>query len=307
MLCELAYAFPPRVADFLERDRNLKRNFREESVTDLLIASLTALEKFGVRVDLPDEPTTGGDMEWIYVAPKEIGGGRYLRLIIQAKRAQYCRSNGGYWYYHHLDHGVPPGNQAQVLMSYAASSAVGAATLPLYMFYHPASALVAAQNNRPAIEGVNVVFARLVAPIVQGGCKRSAKRVDSWRDNFMPLAELLCWPVQVLGASDPKAPSATNFMLGTQDFRLPTLGAAFHPDLVAGRMRRQANRFGASRSMPQIEPAEGLPEDIRRGVEGVSTKEDRKVLHRPRVIFTTEILRGSPEFAAADEISRQRG
>ena len=87
MLCELAHNFPLRIAELLERDRGLTRNFREETVTDLLMASLVGLEAFGVRVQFPDEPTTGGDMDWIYAAPLEINGGSYLRLILQAKRA----------------------------------------------------------------------------------------------------------------------------------------------------------------------------------------------------------------------------
>lgn len=104
MLCELAHSFPPRIAEFLERDRGLTRNFREETVTDLLMASLVGLEAFGIRVDFPDEPTTGGDMDWIFAAPLEINGGRYLRVLLQAKRAQFVKrkKSGGYWYYHHL-------------------------------------------------------------------------------------------------------------------------------------------------------------------------------------------------------------
>jgi hypothetical protein len=72
MLCDLARSFPPKVAELLERDRGLKRNFREESVTDLLMASLIGLEPFGIRVDFPDEPTTGGDMDWIFAAPHDM-------------------------------------------------------------------------------------------------------------------------------------------------------------------------------------------------------------------------------------------
>lgn len=128
MLCELAHSFPPRVAELLERDRGLKRNFREESITDVLMASLVGLEPFGIRVDFPDEPTTGGDMEWIFVAPLELNGGRYLRLILQAKRAQFAKLKvGGYWYYHHLDHGTPAGHQAQTLVGHSASAASEAA------------------------------------------------------------------------------------------------------------------------------------------------------------------------------------
>src|ERR1700734_3542592 len=103
MLCELAHQFPLHIAALLERDRSLTRNFREETVTDLLMASLVGLEAFGVRVQFPDEPTTGGDMDWIYVAPLEINGGRYLRLILQAKRASEVKlKKSRYWFYQYL-------------------------------------------------------------------------------------------------------------------------------------------------------------------------------------------------------------
>ena len=85
MLCELAYSFPPRIAELLERDRGLTRNFREETVTDFIMMSLVGLEAYGIQVDFPDKPTTGGDMDWIYAAPLEINGGRYLRLVLQAR------------------------------------------------------------------------------------------------------------------------------------------------------------------------------------------------------------------------------
>src|SRR5437764_3925489 len=75
MLCQLAKSFPDHVARLLERDRSLKRNFREETVTDLMMASLVALSPFGIHVDYPDERKTGADMDWIFAAPRETNGG----------------------------------------------------------------------------------------------------------------------------------------------------------------------------------------------------------------------------------------
>lgn len=102
-------------------------------------------------------------MDWIYAAPLEINGGRYLRLILQAKRATFAKlKSGGYWYYQHLDHGTPGGQQAQTLTAHASSSPGGMSTLPLYILYHPTSALEPVARSRPAIEGVNLIFARRV-------------------------------------------------------------------------------------------------------------------------------------------------
>lgn len=127
MLCEFANRFPRNLAILLERDRDLTRNFREETATDLLMMGLTPLQPLGVRVDFPDETVTGADMDWIYAAPHDVGGGSYLRLMIQAKRCKREKLKDGstYWYYDHLDHGAPKGSQAQTLVNYAASKPDG--------------------------------------------------------------------------------------------------------------------------------------------------------------------------------------
>jgi hypothetical protein len=284
----------------------LTRNFREETVTDLLMASLVGLEPFGVRVDFPDEPTTGGDMDWIYAAPLEINGGRYLRLILQAKRAKFAKlKTGGYWYYQHLDHGTPAGQQAQTLMAYASSSPGGMSTLPLYILYHPRSTLAPAVSGRPDIEGINLIFASNVASVVLGGCTRHEKKVDYWRDGFMPLSDILCWPVVV---GDPRAPpplDATRFIVGPTEVALPNLAGGFHPDIVARRLqyrRERAGIFGPQPEtpLPPIEAADGIPNDIRRAIDGHVTPEDRKALERPRVVLSTRIRREDPDFPRAE-------
>ncbi|YCI07035.1 hypothetical protein M1D34_31825 (plasmid) [Ensifer sp. D2-11] len=307
MLCELAHSLPPRIAELLERDRGLKRNFREETVTDLLMASLVGLEAFGIRVDFPDEPTTGGDMDWIFAAPLEIHGGRYLRLILQAKRAHFAKLKvGGYWYYHHLDHGKPAGQQAQTLVGYTGRSPAGMATLPLYILYHPISALTPATSNRPAIDGINLVFAHHVAPVVLGGCKKKQKKVDHWRDHFMPLSDILCWPAGITARGDPAASDATQFMIGPFQDVLPVITGAFHPDLVARRFRHRQEQISAPPAAQfVIEPADGIPPSIQRAIEGQVTAKDRRELKRPRVILTTSLSRTDRYFGRADELSRR--
>jgi hypothetical protein len=295
----------------LERDRNLTRNFREETVTDLLMASMVGLESFGIRVDFPDEPTTGGDMEWIYAAPLEVNGGRYLRLMLQAKRAQYAeRKRNSYWFYQHLDHGNPLGQQAQTLVGQAGSSPGGVTTLPLYIFYHATSATEPATRTLPAVEGINLVFADLVAPVVKGGCKIKDKKVERWRQHFLPLSELLCWPVAVTALPPPAPVGVTRFVVGGIEARLALLTGGFHPDLVAARLneRRSAARPPAAAGLPQprpIDPAESIPDDIRRAIDGKMTSEDRQGLKRPRVILTTRLTRESPDFKTVDALSRR--
>jgi hypothetical protein len=308
VLCEFAHRFPIHLADLFERDRHLTRNFREETGTDLLMMGLVPLAPFGIHVDFPDEVVTGADMDWIYAAPQEIGGGTYLRLLIQAKRAKEQRLKDGsnYWYYDHLDHGDPKGSQAQTLVTHAATSPDGMATLPLYIFYHPTSALQPAAGWRPAVEGVNLVFAQDVEPVVAGGCGREHKRVGYWRNRFMSLPDLLCWPLidTFLSPAAP-APDATEFL------RIDGLGAAyyprvaFHPDLVAQRLNaaraESATERGAEEALPLARPGHGIPDSIKRAIEGKTTKEDRKRLKRPRVVLSTPLTREDPRFENARE------
>ena len=312
MLCELAHNFPIRIAELLERDRSLTRNFREETVTDLLMASLVGLEAFGVRVQFPDEPTTGGDMDWIYAAPLEINGGRYLRLILQAKRASEVKlKKSRYWFYQYLDH--DNGQQAQTLSNYAATAPDGMATLPLYILYHPTSALAPAVRSQPAIEGVNIIFASKVAPIVNGGCGRAQKRISYWRSDFIPLSVLLCWPV-IAEAPAPHPADATEFLIGPNVGFLRNVTGSFHPDLVARRLqeRRARSQPRASPAVdtptpPPIEPVDNIPDELRRAIDGKETAEDRRRLKRPRAILVSRLTRDSLDFQIAEARTRPPG
>lgn len=312
MLCEFDSRFPQDLAKLLERDRSLTRNFREETATDLLMMGLVSLQPLGISVDFPNETDTGADMDWIYAAPHEVDGGAYLRLMIQSKRCKEMRSktSSSYWYYKHLDYGTPSGSQAQTLVNYAATSPDGMDTLPLYMFYHPQSALQDAAGVLPAVEGINIRLARDVVGTVVGGCGVEKKRVSYWRAGFMSLSDLLCWPVIDLPAppSLPREP-ATEFLLPSGFEKLSYLSIACHPDLVAERInliRGEASRDGVADFRVHSSPK--LPDSIRRAIAGEMTDEDRAALKRPRVILSTSLTREDPSFnqARAGE-HRRRG
>lgn len=307
MLCEFASNFPPLLARILERDIHIKRNFREETATDLLTAGLVGLEPFGIRVDYPDEPTTGADMDWIYAAPNEIAGGSYLRLVIQAKRAKLRpTASGGYWLYEHLDHGTPPGDQANTLVNYAASKPDGMDTLALHMFYHPLSALAPQTRFKPAIEGINATFAEDVAVVVNGGCGIHQKKVAYWRDGFLSLADLLCFPTipPVGPLPDPLFPDGvTLFLAGSEPrlLRYPAMGC--HPLIIADRLnavRRSFLRPSASADSGSddrsVRPSFQIPDNVRAAIAGDVSKSDRKDLKRPRLIFSTPQTSNDPDF-----------
>jgi hypothetical protein len=309
VLCEFAHAFPGRLADLLERDRHLKRNFREETATDLLMMGLLGLSSDDITVDFPDEGATGGDMEWIYAAPQDVAGGTFLRLIIQSKRSKYAAlKSGGYWFYDHLDHGIPAGSQAQTLVSYAASSPEGQATLPLYFFYHPRSAITSPVAGRPNIEGLNVVLADKVAPIVNGGCAKSKKRLGEWRNHFFSLSDLLCWPLSdPTPTAGPPPPGATEFLVDGAFIGAVAAAPAWHPDFVADRLNAILDDSrGEAAPSRRVEPAPGVPDEIRRAIAGETTQKDRSKLKRPRVILTTPVTREDPSYQANREALRSR-
>lgn len=177
--------------------------------------------------------------------------------------------------------------------------------MPLYIFYHPRSALQLATGNSRAIEGINLVFASHVAPVVLGGCTRKEKKVDYWRDRFMPLSDILCWPA-LLGPRLPGAPDTT-FVIGPGAEPLGAIGG-FHPDLVARRLRLRYERAPVAAATDTtarvIEPANEIPAEIRRALEGNVTADDRRRLKRPRVILATPLRREDSAFTVADEVSR---
>lgn len=131
MLCQLAHRFPPFVETFMERSRRLRRRFREETITDLLMYSLIVAGERRVIVEFPDEPITGADMEWNFINEHDES---FFRIVLQAKQSF---GNGGVWTrhcYRELLHssGKGPKLQAVALCDTARSNE---ATYPLYIFY----------------------------------------------------------------------------------------------------------------------------------------------------------------------------
>jgi hypothetical protein len=284
-LCSIAHSFPSLAAKILERDAGLTRNFREETITDLLMASLVGLRPLGIRVDFPDEPFTGGDMDWIFAAPLEFKGGRYLTVRLQAKRAQRVkRKKGDYWCYRHLDHGN--GMQAQSLVKPAPG------VLPLYIMYNPLPALAPKVRSLPAVEGVNLVLAHHIAAVVTKKCAIKDKKVDRWRPHFMPLSDILCWPVL---KPDPSAASSEGAV--DEPALPPDVTLGFHPDLVIKRFRAR------SHTAIDVEPVNDIPPALRRAIEGNDTALDRRQIKKPRIILTSQLRRNTPEFSDAEQRS----
>jgi len=283
LLCRFAHQFSDLAADILYRDRHKRRNFREETITDVLMAGLTAFEPFGIRVDFPvDESKTGEDMDWEFVDPQAPDGRCYLRLHIQAKRAVF--SNGTrnpYWLYRELDHavprGAPKGSQHELLVDNATASP---GCVPLYMFYHPRDALVPKTAELPAIAGVNVMFAdRIPRRLSPGHWPVADKKVGKWRPHFLALSDLLCFG------------HGRTYLRGTPRGGLAFLvfdGSFFaSPGELEDRLRtlRAEDRDPGSLEFRAIE---NIPESTRRAFGTGPSPKHTAEIERPRVIFQTQ-------------------
>jgi hypothetical protein len=62
MLCYFANEFPRLVETFLGFGLSLRRRFREETITDLIMGNLLIAGIRRVIVEFPNEPITGADM-----------------------------------------------------------------------------------------------------------------------------------------------------------------------------------------------------------------------------------------------------
>lgn len=126
-----------------------------------------------------------------------------------------------------------------------------------------------------------------IAPVVEGGCTKTEKKIDHWRQHFMPLSEILCWPAALV-APPPKVPldNATLFAVGGgRPLTPPEMTGGFHPDIVAERLNRKlaiqpAQDDGRIRRTGAV-PKDRIPLDIRRAIDGEVNAKDRAESRRP--------------------------
>lgn len=298
MLCQLAHHFPPFVESFLERSRPLRRRFREESVTDLLMGSLITTGGRRIIVEFPDEPVTGADMEWNFVNPDD---GTFFRMLLQAKQ---CYGGGSVWTRHgykELLHQSGSGRklQASVLCDTARAAT---ATYPLYIFYNPASTCEAARGaGFTAVTGASLADGYLIEGLVRGATTRALrtgnKSLKAIAPLLFPLTDLFC-PQAVL-ATGPQAfaPGAPAFPLavGIAGGR-PVLGVPVPPTPAAIRQRIVAAREALAKTgiketaaepgVPAI--AERIPDDVSAAIERAQAHaRSQPGLRRWRVTFVS--------------------
>jgi hypothetical protein len=296
MLCDFAQAFPAFVAGMLEREDHLKRSFREETLTDMWVASLVPLKKYGVHVDLAVESETGGDLE-IWFLSKQLD--KALAFVIQAKRI-HCRRSSPRpgpcitksWKTHsfaHLDHpggkGRSKGGQAHDLVK--ASKDAGRNLYPLYAFYAPQHVC---DTSRQAVQGVMLADGFEVCRRIVTGLRnrKRFKQIKALQDLFIPLSAMFCvnsWTK--LSAEINASDFANQYVL----FKLAASGVDIlnipGPEDI---QRSMSDALGKTSKFERtISPVltENIPADIRALVSGEPRwGEDRwHVQNRSRIVF----------------------
>ena len=180
-------------AEFLELETQIGRRFREDSVTDIIIASLLKIGGGDATVFTPPEVKTGGDFDIVIYQPGTDDGVQYR---IQSKRLVLNATNWVWSSYRELDHPHGSGKQASTLIRSSAQEKMP--TIPLYAFYNPLGVCDASKGE---IAGIQLADGRAIGAIVRALLKAKAegkrprwKRVEYLRHFFFPLSTILCPP-----------------------------------------------------------------------------------------------------------------
>lgn len=293
--CDLAERLPLMIAEFLDIEQKLKRRFREDSVTDILAASLLSLPGNGVVVLTPPESKTGGDFDLLVVDPLS---GDAVQFRIQAKRLTPHKHDWEIGSYTELAHPHNSGVQSQTLLRGLGKEAI--TTIPLYAFYNPAHVCTASGGTVSGIELASgwEIRERIKAIVKVKPKRLPYKRIGSLQPLFFPLSTILCAPATTHRASDIPTPAdarqavvdaieARSGLAGFgQTLALPEVTVKALPRESAttdGEVRHR--RRPASRSEDR---RDGLPATIRSAVERRGERIITARVKRPKVLLIAD-------------------
>lgn len=187
--CELAHRLPPLLAAFMELESSLSRRFREDSLSDLVVASFLQLPGIPVAVLTPDETRTGSDFDLELVDPST---STTIRYRIQAKRLGRPTVSWKNRSYSQLAHPNDTGGQAKILCDLK-NLAGPIPTIPLYAFFNHET--VCASSGVPGIALADAFEVEDLILTSLGKTPRPRfKRISSLRALFFGLETILCPP-----------------------------------------------------------------------------------------------------------------
>lgn len=215
------------------------RNFREETITDLLTGAFAGLAGLGLEVDLPREDLTGADMEWWFVNTRT--GGR-LRVLIQAKRATLAKTWKGARF-SELAHPNNTGAQSQTLLDEARRSPYP--TVALYAFYCSQTLLNQANaeggQRLTGVDFADAVFVRtligkdLVGKRISLAAGKSRygwpnRKLKVLRPRFFSLHDLLCIRRPLVAYVGSRRTSTAYFLVTSPVSRPTTITSPHIPE-----------------------------------------------------------------------------
>lgn len=261
--CELAQRLPPLMASFMELELHLSRRFREDSLSDLFIASFLQLPGLPVAVLTPDETRIGSDLDLELVDP---ASGTTIRYRIQAKRLGRPTVNWKNRSYHHLAHPNETGGQTGVLCDL--NNLAGAVpTIPLYAFFNHDS--VCAASGVPGIALADAFeIEDLIVTSLGKTPKPLFKRISSVQHLFFDLATILC----------PPTPGTGRGIATPQESR---------DGFDAAIRARGDGVMAALKSRPAPDPGPAQPDQIRALRERERRPVRTAATKRPRIIVAT--------------------
>jgi hypothetical protein len=194
MLCQFAQYFPKSVASFLQRGQQLRRRFREETITDILMGNILALGGGSVIVDFPNEPVTGADMEWNFVNPDNK---TFFQILLQAKRLYDNKKDWKYHSYKKLFYRSGPSKTLQVETLCNTALGRGPNTYPLYIFYNPErTCLLANSAGARKLDGVNLADAFFISKLAKVSTSKKLeaanKTVGAIYPSLFSLIDVFC-------------------------------------------------------------------------------------------------------------------
>jgi hypothetical protein len=191
--CELAHEFPAQLAQFMDLEMRIGRGrFREETMTDLLLAALVRLPGAPLELITPPENATGSDFDVVIV---DLMGKTQVGYRIQAKRLSLGAVHWDRNSFKELAHKGNTGSQFATLTN--AQNLAGPPPLTaLYAFYIPHSIC---KLSSMTVEGIHLAAAQPVSAAIRdvqakvaSNGRSQAKQLRNLSPHFFSLREILC-------------------------------------------------------------------------------------------------------------------
>jgi hypothetical protein len=244
------------VAEFLDIEAHLKRRIREETITDIIVASLVSLPTKNVFVEVPiDENKTGNDLDIIVYSSV---ANQAIQFRIQAKRLKPHPTDWSKGSYKELAHPNETGRQSRALIK-SAAAVTDIYTVPLYAFYNPKSVCIASASPIVGIELANGYLIRslILGHIAVKPKRPPTKRISTLMPLFFPLSRILCIDNDFRKRSAKLLPTVANLPASTSKLtvlkRLLDNELIQHVDIFESQLSSARRRYLKSKSDIAIE------------------------------------------------------